>query len=786
MDAMMNRFKNLNWTGKEVSFRWIISYLVVMLIPVLICSIAFAQSQRFLRRQITDVNSLLLKQTASQLENAVADIQRISSDIELNANISDYIYHAGDEAQQQMMLRQVRKELADYINTTENQLFLFLYRADTDTFLTSQGLYSSKVFYENYLDTSVPYNVWRTKFCEGYDGSFFADKFAFDELHCVEALGYSRGVPAMSLTNSKMFLGMMYNMTDYYDVIKETAFLEKGAMAVFDANAEEMFANGLERFRDISMEETEVRALTTSGTLTRRSHGHRVIVTYDVSEKTGWRYVYLIPQKFFLEKMNNIFYLIVFSMVLIFCIGGVVVYFMVKKNYAPLRQVLSLLEIEGKGGQNEFEVIQEWITKTIEEKHVITTTLDKQNLIVQKNYITKLLLGKANYKVDIAEMLANLKIPFAPQDSYAVIMLNVESYDEFFDGEKEFSDYERNELLDFMFENVFSELIQQENYVGVVLPYIGNIFCIVGGETVELSRLEAVVRHGQQFFDDNFRIVFSGIISDVNAGYRGIYEGYRQVIEAGESRFLLQNQALILYRDLVQSKQSVDTEFWTMGLNAPLFEMLIEKGDKRGATDYLNTEIARKENMRQTSTAAFRFYVYEITELLLNTGNAVCGKEAVKEMQEELLSALESNLRWVEYRELFERVIGRMCDLVDGTKQVSDVVQRIVSYVDKNYAEDSLNISTMAEALGLSDRYISAVFKKEKNMGLLDYIGMVRIEKAKMLLTETYMNIEDIYQKIGFTNKITFIRIFKKHEGITPTQYRKSSMAAKGGITGKN
>lgn len=396
------------------------------------------------------------------------------------------------------------------------------------------------------------------------------------------------------------------------------------------------------------------------------------------------------------------------------------------------------------------------------------------------NYITKLLIGKMNYKIDIAEILANLEIPFAPHDSYAVIMLNVESYDEFFEGEKEFSDYEKTELLDFMFGNVFSELIQQEGYAGFILPYTGNIFCIVGGKSVELSRLEAVLRHGQKFFDDNFRIVFSGIISNINAGYRGIYEGYQQVIEAGETRFLLQNQALILYRDIARSEQAEDTEFWTMGLNSPLFEALIEKGDERGAVDYLKSEISRKESTIQNSTAAFRFYVYEITELLLNTGNAVCSKDTMKELQGELLPALESNLRRVEYRELFERAIGRMCASVDSTKQVSDIVQRIVAYVDENYAEDSLNISTMAEALGLSNRYISTVFKKEKDIGLLDYIGMVRIEKAKLLLTETYMNIEDIYQKVGFTNKITFIRIFKKCEGITPTQYRKLRPTAKG------
>jgi len=102
----------------------------------------------------------------------------------------------------------------------------------------------------------------------------------------------------------------------------------------------------------------------------------------------------------------------------------------------------------------------------------------------------------------------------------------------------------------------------------------------------------------------------------------------------------------------------------------------------------------------------------------------------------------------------------------------NDVAMRIAEYIDKNYADINLNIATLSNALNLSGRYISAVFKKETGMGILDYIGKVRIDKVKTMLAETYMTIDDIFKKVGFTNKITFIRVFKKIEGITPSQYR--------------
>ena len=775
---MINRLKNVNLIRGGVSFRWIISYLLVLLIPVLICLFAFVQSQNVLRQQVADVNFLLLKQTASQMENAVMDIQRVSSDVELNDNILDFVSFvslaAEDDSAQQDRIRRIREDLASYTYTTENQLFLFLYLADTDMFITSQGLYDGEVFYQNYLDTEIPYGDWKAEFLGREDASFFQDRFVFDGQNCVDALGYSRSVPAMSLSSHRVMLGVLYDMTAYYDAVKETTFMEQGAVAVFDKNTGLLFANGAEQFDDTlkdALAEGYEAYPEKNGMETRGYNGQKVTVTYGTSANTGWKYVYFIPQKVFLAKTNATFYIIVFSMILIFLIGGAAIYILVKKNYAPLGHILSLLKIEDKGKKNEFELIKERIANTIEEKNVISTALDKQNLIVQRNYMARLLTGQINYKTNIAEILASLEIPFAPDDNYAVIMLSVESYDEFFEGETELSDYEKSELVDFMFGNVFGELIQQEGYAGFILPYSGNVFCIAGGKNLELTRLEAMVRHGQEFFDDNFSISFSGIISNVNPGYHGIYEGYRQTVEAGETRFLSQTQDLILYQDTPQSEPEEEV-FLTLGLNTLLFEALIEKGDREGAIEYLTSEIRQKEEVLRTSAAAFRFYVFEITELLLNTCAAVCQKDTARDLQGKLLTALDSNKSRAEYRELFAGVIEQMCSALDSAGQGSNTVQRIVSYIEKNYADVSLNISTLAQALEMSDRYISTVFKKEKQMGLLDYIGMVRIEKAKLLLTETYMTIEDIYQKVGFTNKITFIRVFKKQEGITPTQYR--------------
>ncbi|MNC71576.1 Arabinose operon regulatory protein [compost metagenome] len=72
----------------------------------------------------------------------------------------------------------------------------------------------------------------------------------------------------------------------------------------------------------------------------------------------------------------------------------------------------------------------------------------------------------------------------------------------------------------------------------------------------------------------------------------------------------------------------------------------------------------------------------------------------------------------------------------------------------------------------LKPSYLSQIFKNLTGEGLLDYIGKHRVEMAKLLLREQSMSITEISRLVGFTEAATFIRVFKKYEGITPGKYK--------------
>ena len=102
----------------------------------------------------------------------------------------------------------------------------------------------------------------------------------------------------------------------------------------------------------------------------------------------------------------------------------------------------------------------------------------------------------------------------------------------------------------------------------------------------------------------------------------------------------------------------------------------------------------------------------------------------------------------------------------------SQQISSVCDYVKEHYQEN-LSLSSLSEAMGYSAKYLSRLFKENMSWNLSDYIQYVRIEKAKELLVQTQLSVEEIQEQVGIPSRTTFIRVFKKFEGLPPGQYRK-------------
>lgn len=155
----------------------------------------------------------------------------------------------------------------------------------------------------------------------------------------------------------------------------------------------------------------------------------------------------------------------------------------------------------------------------------------------------------------------------------------------------------------------------------------------------------------------------------------------------------------------------------------------------------------------------------------LSTGIAVGGiyNEAthIPESYQEALSILDDkNPDVVFYSKNEESTYVEPCNagfsIADKTKHI----------IDEQYSNSELGLFLISEILGVSNSYISKIFKKQFGLGVIEYLNRVRVHKAKQLIGSGNMNIKDIAIKVGFTSDIHFIRVFKKYEQTTPGKYK--------------
>lgn len=105
--------------------------------------------------------------------------------------------------------------------------------------------------------------------------------------------------------------------------------------------------------------------------------------------------------------------------------------------------------------------------------------------------------------------------------------------------------------------------------------------------------------------------------------------------------------------------------------------------------------------------------------------------------------------------------------------KANEIIAPAIQYAEENYKEN-IKISHMAQTCNMSESYFRKVFRQNMGMAPLDYLNLIRIQKACRLMKSTRSSMEAIACRTGFKNVSTFNRNFKKLIGITPYQWKKS------------
>ena len=104
--------------------------------------------------------------------------------------------------------------------------------------------------------------------------------------------------------------------------------------------------------------------------------------------------------------------------------------------------------------------------------------------------------------------------------------------------------------------------------------------------------------------------------------------------------------------------------------------------------------------------------------------------------------------------------------------KVDTSFSQITFYLEQNYKNPTLSLEDVANKLGYSLSYISAIFKKN-NTSFTKYLTDLRMNKALLILKKDDAKLINVASEVGYDDPYYFSHCFKKHFGVSPLDYRK-------------
>ncbi|WWR15945.1 response regulator [Lachnospiraceae bacterium JLR.KK008] len=178
----------------------------------------------------------------------------------------------------------------------------------------------------------------------------------------------------------------------------------------------------------------------------------------------------------------------------------------------------------------------------------------------------------------------------------------------------------------------------------------------------------------------------------------------------------------------------------------------------------LGANAMRSTMFRQYITMDAYFCVCEFLEELQIERKSIEPPDAVAGVLQDRESAMQ----------YIVKIMKKALELRESTASGHnrDIVGEVIDYIEKHYADEELSLNQLSSHVNFSPNYLSMIFSQQTGKPFIKYLTDFRMSKAKELLRCTGKRSSEISVEVGYRDSHYFSYLFKKTQGMTPTQYR--------------
>lgn len=760
----------------SVFFSLLISYVLILLIPVVFSGGVFFITSKTIEDEINSSNKAMLKQIQTSVDYTLQDVEKLGIDITFNPKIQK-IALLKEEIQEsdRYIIHEIHADFAraKMTNGYINDFFIFF--KDIDCILSSNSFGESEIMYKILAhEDNIKYEDWHDMLTNTYARNYRS--FVYGKgLEKDRAIAYMQPLSSLTTGLTRAVVVILIDEARINKMIENLYGVNQGDVLVLNKENEVLAANRSSNIYDLQLLES---LKNKEGIYHEKQKGEDLTVSVITSEITGFKYVSVIPQSIYSEKSNHTKRLMTFSILLCMIVGCAAAYILTRKKNRPVDELVASLKHSDRQFKlskdyNEYTFIGEELRNTIQEKTNVVKKYEQQMPIVRSDFLIKLLKGKIGYKTPVNDMLSSAGISFY-SDYFAVVLLYIEDPGDLFPVNTREELADSLKTLNFVLMNVFGELIgrHHQSFMTEVDDMLG---ALINLRTDSIGEGNMVIgqacREAQKFLSENFHIRLSISISNIHQMLDGISEAYEEACEAMEYKIIMGTGKIVNYMEIETSHQSY---FYPLETEDRLIKC-IKAGDFEAASKILDEIFKNNFLKHKPSIQIAKCLMFDLISTVIKTideiGNMYRSplwdkvKPVGKLLECETIS---------EMKNLMECIFDQVCNQVKEELKGSDykLSDRVKEHITSHYNDVNLSVSAIADQFEVTPNYLSRLFKEQTGDGLLDYINKVRMEKAKQFIKEEKLSISDIALKVGYSNRNTLMRVFKKYEGLTISQYK--------------
>lgn len=760
--------KNSNWKR-----RLFLSYIFIGIVPILVLGAFFYFGNReAVRKETDEYNLSMLSQVLQKLDYVMEKM-----------NSAAYHFSGTDLQEELIEVRYAGKKIDDGLilsQLTTYSEILDIGEADSESVVPFLFLRGDKEIYT--MDGKIPYldfEFQMNRYGDLNSKSFYTlinstKKNASVKLSeaslkprqddiCffIYPIPYMNSIPIASL-------GFGFTSETLCDIIQTYYDLDSNIF-LFNEMQQNIYTSLQE-----NLEQEDIKELETLAMRYRRKGEHfgrrningiPYVIMKEVSVNSGITIVTITEESLFYE-FNSGFALWYVILLGILILGGIVLAVLLSKvTYKPVGKLFyKILDGETDDGcgidgddRNEFEIITTKWNDLANKNAEMNVLINRQRPIVVSSCLNSILEGKykSRAEMDFFLKLANINLGYR----YSFVFLLPISENSIYEEEclkilSAISD-------DRPYLHLYGLDIQKDAKIAIIVNCPEKM---VKSDNTQKDIRIIVAEHISRNLANNYSISIPFYAGRIYESLEDINRSFLEASTLAADYKLTDNRKIILFEELTCEESNMQFPI----LEQALFIQCIKQANEMEALRALDNMI--KEIEEQKSLLLTQCLCFDIINAVMKTLDQLKGFE-LKNVDIKKVASFTS------LADFYEKMTGLTkeicCQFSSFRNQKSNELKSgILDYVRKHYVENSLGLESVAEKFDVSPNYLSRFFKQETGCSFIQYVTMLRMDKAKELLINSDMQIKEIVSEIGYIDSANFVRKFKSYEGITPGQYR--------------